>query len=149
LVAAAFGVGVFVSFTLAGNDIYRSAFWTGTSIALTNLIKNPFTIVEGAQYVWTTTPQTMARTAAVRVGMPVAGIALAAVGGAVVGTGISQAIWGEQGARDALTFYGFDAGQGGANYWEQNGKPGYFNIGGNIEIILTEGFGIEKGGLFN
>tara|TARA_R100000963_G_C4561636_1_gene50275 strand:- start:34 stop:480 length:447 start_codon:yes stop_codon:yes gene_type:complete len=62
-------------------------------------------------------------------------IALAAVGGATVGTGISYGIWGEEGARQALTFYGFDAGAGDANYWGSNASPGYFNIPGNTKKI--------------
>jgi len=68
------------------------------------------------------------------------GIALAAVGGAVVGTGISQAVWGEEGARQALTFYGLDAGAGEANYWGSTEDPGYFNIPGNAGIIWRHYF---------
>ena len=149
MVVPAFGIGVFVSFYLAGNDIYRSVFWTGTTMSITHVLQNPISsakvLGQGMQYAWTTSPQTMARAGAVRAGMPIAGVALAGVSGMVVGTVVAQAIWGDQGARDALTFYGFDAGQGGANYWEQDGKPGYFNIGGNVETIFSEGFGIKKG----
>ena len=64
-----------------------------------------------------------------------AGITLAAVGGAVVGTGISQAIWGKEGARQALTFYGLDAGAGEANYLGTMDDPGYFHVPGNINKI--------------
>ncbi len=64
-----------------------------------------------------------------------AAVGLAAVSGAVVGTAISQSIWGEQGARDALTFYGFDAGQGEAHYWGTKQDPGYFNVPGNVSKI--------------
>jgi hypothetical protein len=62
-------------------------------------------------------------------------IALAAVGGATTGTAISYGIWGEEGARQALTFYGFDAGAGDANYWGSSEEPGYFNAPGNIKKI--------------
>jgi len=69
-----------------------------------------------------------------------AGIALAAVSGAVIGTAISQAIWGDEGARQALTFYGFDAGAGEANYWGTTEDPGYFNIPGNVGKIWRHYF---------
>jgi len=68
-------------------------------------------------------------------------IALSAVSGAVIGTGISQAIWGEEGARQALTFYGFNAGAGEANYWGSTEDPGYFNIPGNSKKIWEHYFG--------
>lgn len=63
------------------------------------------------------------------------GIALAVVSGAVVGTTVSYTIWGDEGARQALTFYGLDAGAGEANYWGSTEEPGYFNIPGNVGKI--------------
>ena len=57
-------------------------------------------------------------------------IAAAAVGGAVVGTGISYAVWGKKGAVDAVKFY-----TGSGNYYGTRKDPGYFNVAGNIRKI--------------
>lgn len=63
------------------------------------------------------------------------GLALGVTSGMVVGTAIAQTIWGDEGARDALTFYGFDAGIGDAHYLGTKDDPGYFNIPGNVSKI--------------
>jgi len=69
-------------------------------------------------------------------GAAVAGVAAAAVGGAIVGTAISGLIWGEKGAEEAAGFY--TGGRLGEepNYVGTMEEPGYFNIPGNLRIIL-------------
>lgn len=133
-----FAIGVGVGVYLQRGKVWPAAFWTGTTLAITQTVLHPIqttkAVYGAAQYVWTTTPQEMAATASRRILLPAAGVALAAVGGMVVGTVISQQIWGDKGAQEALGFYGFDSGHE-PNYWEQDGTPGYFNIPGNLGII--------------
>jgi len=56
---------------------------------------------------------------------------------AVAGTGISYALWGQKGARQAMDFY-----SGGAlfgtqpNYYGTADDPGYFNVPGNVLKII-------------
>jgi len=134
--AAGFGIALYIK----GDTLRESAFWGLTTYAITQTIVHPIRstamIARGAKYGFTTSLKQMSIDAlGSKVARGGAGVALAAVSGAVVGTVISQAIWGEEGAKQALTFYGFDAGAGEANYWEQDGEPGYFNIPGNVKKI--------------
>jgi len=58
-------------------------------------------------------------------------IAVGYVIGAVVGTGVATAIWGEEGGNMALDFY-----MGDAHYWDSDpGGSGYFNIPKNVGRI--------------
>ena len=135
-IVAGIGIGVYIK----GGTLKESAFWGLTTYAIAQTVVHPISsttmIARGAQYGFTTSLQQMSVDAlGSSVARGGAAIALAAVSGAVVGTAVSQAIWGEEGARQALTFYGFDAGAGKANYWEKDGVPGYFNIPGNVSKI--------------
>ena len=58
----------------------------------------------------------------------VAPVALGAAIGAVAGTAISQEVWGEEGAQDAIDFY-----TGQADY------GAYFDVVGNVETIYELG----------
>jgi hypothetical protein len=133
---AGVGVGVYIK----GGALWESVFWGGATWAVAQAIVHPIStgrmVLTGGKYALTTSIQTasgdlLASTAATQV----AAIGLGAVSGAVVGTAVSQAIWGEEGAKQALTFYGFDAGEGEANYWGDTENPGYFNIPGNAKKI--------------
>jgi len=67
------------------------------------------------------------------IGSFAAAVATAAVVGAVVGTGISYAIWGQKGAQQALDFYtgGILFGTN-PNYLGSWKDPGYFHVPGNL-----------------
>lgn len=137
-----FAIGVGVGVYLQGGRVLPAAFWTGTTLAITQSILHPIqtarAVAYPAQYLWTTPPQAVAQTAARRFVLPAAAVALAAVAGAVVGTAVANHIWGREGARQALGFYGFESGHE-PNYWMQDGVPGYFNIPGNLKIIYEYG----------
>lgn len=134
--AAGVGVGVYIK----GDSLWEAAFWGGATWAITQAVAHPIstakTVGSAAHYGFTTSLQTMAADALASTTVTTAAaVALGAVSGAVVGTAVSQAIWGDEGARQALTFYGFDAGAGDANYWGTRDNPGYFNIPGNVRRI--------------
>ena len=134
--AAGVGVGVYIK----GDSLWEAAFWGGATWAITQAVAHPISTAKlvgtTARYGFTTSLQTMAADAlATSPVTTAAAVALGAASGAVVGTAISQAIWGDEGARQALTFYGFNAGAGDANYWGTTANPGYFNIPGNVRKI--------------
>lgn len=137
--AAGVGVGVYIK----GDSLWEAAFWGGATWGITQAVVHPISTAKMvgsvAHYGFTTSLQTMAADAlATSTVTTAAAVAVGAASGAVIGTGISQAIWGDEGARQALTFYGFDAGAGSANYWGTDANPGYFNIPGNIKKIWKE-----------
>lgn len=134
--AAGVGVGVYIK----GDSLWEAAFWGGATWTITQAVAHPIStsklVYSGAHYGFTTSLQTMAADALASSTVTTAAtVALGAASGAVVGTAISQAIWGDEGAAQALTFYGFDAGRGDANYWGTTANPGYFNIPGNVRKI--------------
>ena len=140
-IAAGVGLGVYIK----GDTLWGSAFWGGSVYLMSQAIVHPIQTVRfvgrGVHYGFTTSLQTMTADAlATKTATTTAAVAVGAVSGAVVGTAISQAIWGEEGAQHALTFYGFDAGIGDANYWGTKEDPGYFNIPGNVSKIWNHYF---------
>ena len=133
---AGVGVGVYIK----GGSLWESAFWGGATWAISQTVVHPIStgriVLSGGKYALTTSIQTAsADVLASSAITTAAAVAVGAATGAVVGTAVSQAIWGEEGAKQALTFYGFDAGKGDANYWGDDEKPGYFNIPGNAKKI--------------
>lgn len=73
----------------------------------------------------------MGRSVAIASGYAVQGIAIVAAGytiGAVIGTGISQAVWGDKGAKAALELYSSPS-----SFIEK----GLFDIGKNATTIYT------------
>jgi len=135
-IAAGVGLGVYIK----GDSLAGSVAWGGSVYVLSQAIVHPIQssklMWSAARYGFTTSLQTMAADAAASKAVTAtAAVALGAVSGALVGTIISKAIWGDEGAQHALTFYGFDAGIGDANYWGTKDDPGYFNIPGNVSKI--------------
>ena len=146
-----FVVGVGVGVYLQGGSLTKSAFWTATTLAISQMVLHPVrstvAISRGASYVWTTPLKGMTADAVgSQAAQVTAGAALGYAIGATVGTTIT-AVAEEKGlvyegaTADVLDFYlpGRDA-----HYWdpapmpgnpEGEPMPGYFNIPGDARYI--------------
>tara|TARA_Y100000034_G_scaffold21210_1_gene24408 strand:+ start:297 stop:782 length:486 start_codon:yes stop_codon:yes gene_type:complete len=140
---AGVGVGVY----LQGGSLRQSAFWTATTIGVSQMIIHPKLSARaawgGAKYVWTRPIGGMAADlVGSKAAQVTAGAALGYTGGALAATALTsvaedKGLVYEGATQDLLGFYGFDAGGMDPHYWDQGDRPtpGYFNIPGNTRYI--------------